>query len=264
VIEPSTINSATPACDERFASVQATFPQHQFTKVSFHDMFEFDDKIIDSMRSFAGANFVDNESYSNRDRLEALRASISSATSRDDIDTVLIARLIVACAKKFECHGVAWGDSDTRLAAKTLAGVAKGRGSSLTWQVCDGMTPWNLRFGFPLRDIYKSELELFASQIPSLSQIILPSRSPSENTPNRNLSIDELMTQYIHTQGEKYRGIMANIVRTVDKLQPTPIRADTKYCTLCGAPKEADLTDTNHMDFCYGCARSAPEQPTRK
>jgi cytoplasmic tRNA 2-thiolation protein 2 len=257
VIEPSTVNPAIPPCDDRFSSVQAIFPQHEFTKVSFHDVLEFDDEIIDALLAFAGTNFVNDESHSNRDRLDNLRASIASPTSRDDTDNVLITRLIVAYAKKLGCHAVAWGDSDSRLAAKILSGVAKGRGSSLTWQVCDGMTPWNLRFGFPLRDIYRPELELFASQISSLSEVILPSQPPPEHVASRNLSIDELMTQYIHVQGEKYRGVMANIVRTVDKLQPLPIHVDTEFCTLCSAPSGAeDLTNTAHIGICYGCSRS--------
>ena len=251
------MNPTIPPCDDRFSSVQAIFPQHEFTKVSFHDVLEFDDEITDALLAFAGTKFVNDESHSNRDRLDNLRASIASPTSRDDTDNVLITRLIVAYAKKLGCHAVAWGDSDSRLAAKILSGVAKGRGSSLTWQVCDGMTPWNLRFGFPLRDIYRPELELFASQISSLSDVILPSQPPPEHVASRNLSIDELMTQYIHVQGKKYRGVMANIVRTVDKLQPLPIHVDTKFCTLCSAPSGAeDLTNTAHIGICYGCARS--------
>ncbi|KKA20081.1 hypothetical protein T310_5910 [Rasamsonia emersonii CBS 393.64] len=270
VVEPSTISPASPSCEARFELVKKCFPRHTYTTVPFHSIFQYDPDIKDAMYQFAGPNFVDDEAKSDHDRLEALRASIPSATSKDDVDNILLLRLIAACAKHYGCECVIWGDSDSRLAAKTLANVAKGRGASLTWQVCDGMSPWGVQFIFPLRDLYKSEIQLYASQVPSLEEIVIPEQPTSETMSNRNLSIDELMKQYIQTHSEKYPGVMANVVRTVNKLQQPPITADQARCALCAAALEtaggsADGTPSEaQARFCYGCARSAPEQVTRR
>jgi cytoplasmic tRNA 2-thiolation protein 2 len=180
-------------------------------------------------------------------------------------------RLVVAFAKQHGCEGVIWGDSDSRLAAKTLANVAKGRGASLTWQVCDGPSPWGLQFCFPLRELYRSELQLYASQIPELEKTIIIPGQPASEISNRNLSIDELMNQYILTQGEKYPGVMANIVRTVNKLQPASNSASKTRCEFCAAPVRlgTDLTagganinalgEDPHAQLCHGCARSGAD-----
>lgn len=266
VVEPSTISPASPSCEARLELVKKHYPRHTYTTVPFHSIFQYDPNIKEIMHQFAGPNFVDDEAKSDHDRLEAFRASIPTATSKDDVDNILLLRLIAACAKHYGCDCVVWGDSDSRLAAKTLANVAKGRGASLTWQVCDGMSPWGVQFIFPLRELYKSEIQLYASQVPSLEEIVIPEQSTSETTSNRNLSIDELMKQYIQTHSEKYPGVMANVVRTVNKLQQPPITADQARCALCATPLEtaggsADgATGEAQARFCYGCARSAPEQ----
>ncbi|KAA8652583.1 uncharacterized protein ATNIH1004_001488 [Aspergillus tanneri] len=171
------------------------------------------------MSKFTGKGFMDDPSLSDRERLDAFRSSIESATSRADLDQVLMNRLIVAFAEKMGCKTILWGDSDSRLAAKTLANVAKGRGSSLIWQVSDGMSPFGLEFAFPLRDLFTIELRNYAGLFPELSRLILPDELPSETTLTKNLSIDELMMRYVLTQGEKYPGIMLNVTRTASKLQ---------------------------------------------
>ncbi|KAL2221766.1 hypothetical protein M432DRAFT_193121 [Thermoascus aurantiacus ATCC 26904] len=268
VVDPSTISPLNPPCEERFAAVQQRYPMHTYTQVPFHSIFQHDPDIKDTMAQFAGPGFVDDASKSDQDRLDAFRASIQSATSRADIDNILLNRLIVACAKEYGCEGILWGDSDSRLAAKTLASVAKGRGASLTWHVCDGPSPWDVEFTFPLRDLFKPELELYASQIPGLEEIIIPDQPVSENMSNRNLSIDKLLMHYVQTQGAKYPGVMANVVRTVSKLQPAQISAGEVRCALCGAsagsvedltatvPGAGTQTDDHESRFCYGCARS--------
>ena len=270
LVEPSTISVVNPSCEERFAQAQQYFPRHTYTRVPFHAIFRYDEGIKDTISRFAGSEFEDHDSMSDSERLDAFRAGILTASSKDDVDNILFIRLIVACAKSFGCEGVVWGDSDSRLAAKTLANIAKGRGSSLTWQVCDGLSPWDIQFRFPLRDLYKSELQLYTVQIPNLANIIVPERPMQENQSNRNLSIDELMKQYIQTQGEKYPGVMANVVRTVAKLQQPSTFVGQVQCTLCGTCCEsppnstssgptADIPSDEFADrFCYGCSRSQP------
>ncbi|RAL14657.1 uncharacterized protein BO97DRAFT_422549 [Aspergillus homomorphus CBS 101889] len=269
-IDPSTISSI-PAHDEAFETAEKLFPHCSFTTIPFYSIFDFDPSIGEVMSQYANASFQDQASLSNQERLEAFRASISTATSRADVDNILINRLIVAFAKKMECRGIMWGDSDSKLAAKTLANVAKGRGSSVTWQVCDGMSPYGLEYNFPLRDLFTVELHNYASFFPELADLIIPHQPTSENTLTKNLSIDELMVRYVTTQGEKYPGVMLNVTRTASKLQSSSTRSAEYQCNLCGAlmsNKDAASTTPQatglHSDsltprICYACARSRPE-----
>lgn len=268
VVEPSTI-TPRPSHSQSFDLVQKTFPLHSYSQVPFHSIFDYDPDIQAVISEFAGEGFVDNTSLSDKERLDAFRASISTATSKADVDYVLLNRLVVACAKKFGCTGVLWGDSDSRLAAKTLANVAKGRGSSVTWQVSDGMSPWGLAFNFPLRELYTVELQQYANLCPELQEIIIPDEQPSENVLTKNLSIDELMMRYVLNQGAKYPGVMANVTRTASKLQPLSVSSDDPVCALCGGllgnpDGNLDLAAPGNLGsggspFCYGCTRSRPD-----
>lgn len=271
VIEPSTVSPLVASDGQNFVSAQRSFPMHSYTQIPLHSIFEYDPEVREVMTQFAGPCFVDDASLSDRERLDAFRASISTATSKTDVDNILMSRLVVACAKKFGCRAVLWGDSDSRLAAKSLANVAKGRGSSLTWQVSDGLSPWGVEFKFLLRDLFKAELHDYAKLVPELEGIIVPDVPLSDNILTKNLSIDELMMRYVETQGEKYPGVMANVARTVTKLKPAPFSTDAYQCTFCGAftgnldGKSSCVTDADTLEddrfsqFCYGCARSRPE-----
>ena len=260
VIEPSTVASASVDAEERFGLVQQSFPRHSYKKVPFHSIFDYDPEICNVLPKLAGDTFVDDASQTNQERLDVFRASISTATSRVDVDQILLNRLVVAYGKDIGCDAVLWGDSDSRLAAKTLANVAKGRGAALTWQVSDGASPSGLLFHFPLRDLFQAELESYANLIPELSAIIIPDAPPSDNVLTKNLSIDELMMRYVQTHGEKYPGVMANVTRTANKLHPAPASADSKQCSFCDAhmDKQENGTDAE-VKFCYACIRSRPE-----
>jgi cytoplasmic tRNA 2-thiolation protein 2 len=268
VVEPSTISPYSPSCQARLDFIRELYPRHKYSMVPFHSIFQYDPDITNSIQQLGGPSYVDDQTKSHSERLDNLRASILTATSKDDIDNLLLIRLVVAFAKRHGCKAVAWGDSDSRLAAKTLANVAKGRGASLTWQVCDGPSPWGLHFCFPLRGLYRSELQLYVNQVPELENMVIIPESPTAEISNRNLSIDELMNQYILTQGEKYPGVMANVVRTVNKLQPASTLARTTKCVLCAAPlglrtdptaSGADIDasgDDSHGQLCHGCTRA--------
>ncbi|OJK01713.1 hypothetical protein ASPACDRAFT_41976 [Aspergillus aculeatus ATCC 16872] len=268
-IDPSTINPSIPPHDEAFSLAEKRFPHCSFTTVPFHSIFDYDPSISEVMSLYAHAKFEDQTSLSNQERLEAFRSSITSATSKADVDNILINRLIVAFAKKMECRGIVWGDSDSKLAAKTLANVAKGRGSAVTWQVCDGISPSGLEYNFPLRDLFTVELRNYASFIPELSDLIIPHQAVSENTLTKNLSIDELMVRYVLTQGEKYPGVMLNVTRTASKLQSPSASPAEQQCSLCGAlmfktnatspQATGQHSDSLSSQICYACARSRPD-----
>ncbi|KXG47386.1 Thiouridylase, cytoplasmic, subunit 2 [Penicillium griseofulvum] len=270
VIEPSTIAATGVSFDQNYEALRKHVPAHNITRLPFHSIFDYVPEVKEIMQEYAGSKFIDDSTLSNEERLATFRASISTSTSRTDVDTVLLTRLVVEFAKKSGCESVMWGDSDSRLAAKALAGVAKGRGASLTWQVSDGMSPWGVRFEYPLRDLFKAELLQYASVCAELSDIIIPDQPPSENVLTKNLSIDELMLRYVQNQGAKYPGVMANVARTANKLNPsTSDSAPT--CALCGSllgnvkgnsgVTVANQAEDNHSSqFCYGCMRSRPEE----
>jgi cytoplasmic tRNA 2-thiolation protein 2 len=130
------------------------------------------------------------------------------------------------------------------------------------------MSPWGLRFEYPLRDWSKVELQQYSQVCPELADIVVPDVPPSDNVLTKNLSIDELMMRYVLTQGEKYPGVMANVSRTANKLQATSF-GDTPPCALCGniignVKGNTGLTvssqsgEEQDAQFCYGCMRSRP------
>lgn len=269
IIEPSTISPSNTSDDRNFEAVKATFPTHAISRVPFHSVFAHIPEIKEILSEYAGPQLIDKSGQSQKERLAAFRASIPTTTSQTDVDSVLLTRFVVALAKEYGCEGVLWGDSDSSLAAKTLAEVAKGRGASLTWRASDGMSPWGLRFEFPLRDLFKSELHHYERACPDLAEIIIPDKPPSENVLMKNLSIDELMMRYVQTQGEKYPGIMGNVARTVNKLQE-PETEGSPLCVLCGGlvgnvEGNSGVTVSSQSgqrqgsQFCYGCMRSRPE-----
>ncbi|KAJ5897934.1 hypothetical protein N7504_008222 [Penicillium tannophilum] len=269
VVEPSTELPTSVSYDTHVDAVREAFPTYTVTRIPLHSIFEYVPDMTDIMAEYAGPQFTDDVSQSNEERLAAFRSIVSTATSKSDLDTVLFTRLVVGYAKQAGCESILWGDTDTSLAAKTLAGAAKGRGASLTWQVSDGMSPWGIKFDFPCRDISKPELSQYESVCPELSAVVIPDAPLSDNILTKNLSIDELMLRYVTTQGEKYPGVMANVSRTAHKLETTS-GSPSALCSLCGGMignvkgNETGLTVASQFagkgsQFCYGCMRSRPE-----
>lgn len=265
-IDPSSIDPVFKSDTSRIEWVKEAYPEHTCTEVPFSSIFQYDKDIGGFMKEYTGADFYDDGSKTDEERLQIFRSSLTTSTSRVDFDDLLMRRLIVSFAQSQGCEGILWGDSDSRLAAKTLAHVSKGRGFSLPWTVSDGMSPWDVHFSFPLRDLFKSELEHYANfTVSDLRSKIGVENPVVENMSSRVMSIDDLLTQYVETQGEKYPGIMANIVRTVDKLQTSPSDASL-LCSCCGMPMNrgsnletqgwSSLENGQNRPTCYGCART--------
>ncbi|EGC44496.1 conserved hypothetical protein [Histoplasma capsulatum var. duboisii H88] len=246
----------------RLGLFREAYPLHTYTQVPLHSIFKHDTTIKDVISEYGGPEFVDDPSKTDQERLDIFRLSLSTATARADIDGILLTRLVVAIAKEQDCDGILWGDSDTRLASKALSNVAKGRGFSVPWDVCDGMSPWGIQFNFPC------ETSSNLNYLPTLHW-------RSQNRLMLSTQNVHLLAHYVETQGQKYPGVMANIVRTIDKLQPQS--ADTGHkCMLCGMPvdysgedpaiiggqgsSQYTLQDWRERPaastLCYGCART--------
>ena len=211
---------------------------------------------------------------SDSERLQALISVLKSATSRADIISTLLTRLLVEVAKTYECETILFGNTTTRLAEKTLTETAKGRGFSLPWQVSDGMSPYGIAFNYPLRDVLKKEVVSFSSLLnPSLNDLIVVQDSPTNiSASSKMTTIDDLLAQYFESVEDNYPSIVANVVRTTSKLQPAS--KDDAKCGLCGLPAApgtdgifgwgGDQTSVapleseprQHGILCYGCSRS--------
>lgn len=271
IVEPSSISSSSMPQDAAFELLQCRFPLASFTRLPLHSVFEYVPGLDRILAEYAGKSFADDTIRPPKERLDAFRASITSPTSIADVDSILLNRLIIAFAKSINCVGIIWGDSDDRLAAKTLANVSKGRGSSLTWQVSDGPSPFGMQFNFPLRDLFTAELQNYANFFPELTEVIIPDAPLSDKILTKNLSIDQLMMRYVSSQGAKYPGVMSNVTRTANKLQASRMPTDGSRCGLCdtvicnpeGATNQSQfIVDSKKHpsnNFCYACERSRPE-----
>ena len=277
----------------------------QIVKIDVQDVLSDQGPLREEDRKALLTNLPFGRSTENMEPLAMLISilkGLPEPSSRTDLLTALRTRLINAFAQKHECSIVIWGDTTTRLAEKTLAEAAKGRGFSLPWQTGDGPTPFHgIKYMYPFQDLYRKEIEVWAEAAsdPKISDIIPAKPKASIQiaaASSRNLTIDDLMRQYFSNVEESYPSIVANVVRTSNKLE-APQAATEKNggglvsCCICGLSYDAavggfgawegnqrlDVVDHRHehnggaaaMDanghglendtdrqVCYGCSRT--------
>ncbi|PMD59053.1 uncharacterized protein K444DRAFT_643761 [Hyaloscypha bicolor E] len=258
---------------ELLEKYKSRFPRHTYSSLGLEQALLLDG--IDWKALNMPEPPQDISQKSGTERLQQLIGSMPSATSRTDVITTLLTRLLVDIAKRNGCESILFADSTTRLAEKTLTETAKGRGFSLPWQVSDGMSPHGVGFNYPLRDLLKKELVTFSSlAIPPLADFIISHGPSSQISASSKLTtINDLMAQYFESVEENYPSIVANVVRTSSKLQPLT-GDETTACGLCGLPvaegtdgiygwgggqnsaSRAAKQDGSHEVLCYGCSRS--------
>lgn len=223
--------------------------------------------------------------------LACVLRGLPEASSRTDLLVSLRMRLVTAFARRNGCWIVAWGDSMSRLAEKTLAETAKGRGYSLPWQTGDGETPFGgggggIRFMYPFQDLYRKEIELWAdvASDPLLVDILGRSRTVKNSSlvSSKHLTIDDLMRRYFQGVEESYPSLVANVVRTSNKLE-APSNSNLGLdpwitCVVCGLAYDSqagdlDIWEGNQKDgmidsrnrnvegldrrkLCYACDRT--------
>lgn len=258
------------------------YPRHIYTALTLADVFEYRLDSADCWLDFlphADSNAIPAPDK-NQARLHEFLSSMPSATSRSDVLGVLRTRLIVAFAKAKGCESILWGDSTTRLAEKTLAETAKGRGFSLPWQTGEGTSPYGVYFNYPLRDLLKKELLTYSELTsPPLTPLIMKQKSSIQvSVSAKNTTIEDLMSQYFESVELYYPSIVANVVRTSSKLRPPQSPSRDMDCGLCGLPipdgksgiyswagdqrRETEPWTPGSADplathgLCYGCART--------
>ena len=263
--------------------VKERFPMNIFSTVLLEDIFNYQFSSVDlSTTSLIHPLEQLNVSKlkSNNERLKLFLSSLPSATAQADMINVLRTRVVVEFAKANGCECIAWGDSTTRLAEKTISEAAKGRGYSLPWQTSEGISPYGVNFSFPMRDLLRKEILMYASLTsPSLEPLLFIQPLASQSSASsKNTTIDDLMSQYFASVEENYPSIVANVVRTSSRLQPPEQSIESVICEVCGLPidsqsqglygwggdQEDILTSSTIKEtslakdtaLCYGCARS--------
>jgi cytoplasmic tRNA 2-thiolation protein 2 len=242
-----------------FHHLNQKYSSHSFSLVPLSEVFNLDSNVLEAF-SDLGAR----EGKTPHASLDSLLSCTKTASSRADVLQLLLTRLIVAFAKLNSCDAILWGHSNSRLAAKALSGVAKGRGGFLPFEIADGPSPWEFTFYYPLRDLFKSELSAYANALSDdFSKLVTPDSAPAP-TSLRATSIDDLLSDYINSQGEKYPSIISNVVRTAGKLQALPNSAKqaVSLCSICTMPTLESMTiqandslntDSSNIMTCYAC-----------
>lgn len=262
--------------DERLsAALQQQYPGYEFASLPLHHVFRLvphDTALLHLIPGLA-ANQVPSQ-----EQLASLVNSLTSATARVDVITTLRTRLIVEHAKATGCEGILWGDSTTKLAEKTLAETAKGRGFSLPWHIADGETPFGVNFNYPLRDVLKKDLAAYiqVSDPPLAPLVHEPSAGATQaSMSSKNTTIDDLMKQYFESVEENFPSIVSNVVRTTTKLEASSNAGSEPTCSLCSMPvagarfgihgwggdqqHDSDrASSVSNPNLCYGCTRSIP------
>lgn len=222
------------------------------------------------------------------EKLRRLFDALPSVTSRVDVLRQLVRHILIDTARTRDYSVVLLGHSTSALAALTLAEVANGRGFSVPGQVGDGLQTIceydsngdeMSRVGFPvyypLREILKNELVGYMDLIPVLASMKQmgvvdgAAGGSSSVVSHRDVSIEEVMQRYFDGVEGPYSGIVANVVRTTDKLDRV---AGGAFCRLCGMTLDESGDDRWAGDLgqdsgdsaaenykgklCYGCRRS--------
>ncbi|KAK5693870.1 Cytoplasmic tRNA 2-thiolation protein 2 [Elasticomyces elasticus] len=226
-------------------SVKQRYPEHAYSTCLLSDALKLE-----------GINELLDADLQTSDALSTILGKLNSATSRDDMLQILLRKLVVNVAKQKDCEAIIWGDSTTRLAERTLAETAKGRGFTLPSVMGDGASPHGVPFYYPMRDLLSKEIVAFASQVdPSLDAVIRVDKAkPAVST--KNTTIDDLMRQYFESVEREYPSIVANVVRTTSKLQTISLQEVERQCELCDAPLQGHSPERSRL--CYGCIRILP------
>lgn len=251
---------------------KSRYPRHTYSSVGLEEALYLKDIDWSSLGISQPPAVVSEASSAD---LQNLVSSMPSATSRADVVSTLLTRLLVDVAKRNDCEGILFADTTTRLAERTLTETAKGRGFSLPWQVSDGPSPYGVGFNYPLRDILKKEIMAFSSIISSVKDLVVYQEPSSHiSASSKSTTIDDLMAQYFESVEENFPSIVANVVRTSSKLKPGVDNTSTG-CGVCGLPV-AEGTDgiygwggdqnpdsrpsrqdnSSNGLLCYGCSRS--------
>ncbi|KAI5811037.1 hypothetical protein DFH27DRAFT_5948 [Peziza echinospora] len=260
---------------KQFAEAERRFAceELQFVAVPLQDVYAYTKEGAKRTEDIA----LEAAAHIRKERLEQLVKSFRTPTSSADLLSILLHRFIITLALHHGCKTILFGHSTTRLAEITLAETSKGRGGSLPWMTNDGPVPFppsaqNVAVDllYPMRDILRKELSTYVRHTEALLDLELPAEITSAPVSAKSQSIDAVVKQYFESLEDSFPGIVANVVKTVGKLN-MPQAEEEGWCRICGLPRDliAEL-DRVHLDgeddgggrtedMCSGCARSVEE-----
>ncbi|KAK9455138.1 hypothetical protein V1511DRAFT_499570 [Dipodascopsis uninucleata] len=161
-----------------------------------------------------------------------LLSRIRERTSKLDILSTIIGRLIESTAMENNCSTILWGDSMTRLAEKVLSMTTKGRGFTLPYELSD-----NAKNGiyhiYPLREVLREETVDYCA-LTNIGNLVLKSKVV---TPSilRMMTIDDLLGNYFSDISKDFPSVVSTVVKTADKLADNH-SDNAVFCTICDKP----------------------------
>ena len=235
-----------PSGPDVLQKLKERYPEHTYSMISLSDPATLND-VAPLFSSSEGTDM----------NLATIMSSLTSVTSQTDVTQILLRKVVVGFAKAHACEAILWGDSTTRLAERTLAETAKGRGSSLPWIMADGKSVQGVPFYYPMRDLLNKEVASYVSlQDPPLDDLVVKDDlKPSVST--KNTTIDDLMRQYFQGVERDFPSIVANVVRTTSKLDINSLANVEDHCELCDMPLNGQAPERSRL--CYGCIRTLPQ-----
>lgn len=245
--ESSSIPDLLPLLKQRF-------PNYICSVTPLEDVFQYG--IVSKSLTSRGDGAAVCEEGNEAPSLQTFLSNLPSATSKADVIGILQRRLTSAFAERNNCDSILYSDSTTKLAERTLAETAKGRGGAVPWLTSDNTVIDDVPCSYPLRDLLQRELVLYADiTMPSLMPLITPPDNSRTGTivSSKDMTIDGLMSQYFESLEENFPSIVANVVRTSGKLAPRSVDLGHEHaCDLCGLPI---------IDMEWGGEQSSPGGP---
>ena len=255
LVESSQDTSSEYQGNDTFSLVEERFADHTYIRLSL-------ETVLDEWPSFPSGTIpsytkAHHSSISRSTRLKNLLADASRKGVEDEAVGLLRQRLIASVASKNDVDAVIYGDSTTRLAERTLAETARGNGALIPWLTIDASSPRNIPIIFPMRDLLRKELVLYAELTdPPLHRLLRPTPSAPNPPSSRDISIDRLMQQYFATVEDQYPSIVANVVRTASKLSTPQVDNKSRSCSSCNLPiLGEDFIEDAGQVHCRSCRR---------
>lgn len=230
-VDMSTLQYTSPEPNHLEQALER-FPSHKYSTVRIEDILDYDVRPFENYQEYEELWSSREFSGTNKEKIHSFLSELPSTTSKADVAQILKNRLILQFARAQDITVVLWGDTATKLAEKTLAETAKGRGISIPSQISEGALSLGIASHYPLRDLLRKEVIAFSAfNAVSLTPLIASQSIPEQFHVSARTTLDELMSQYFTPVEETYPNIVANVVNTASKL---------RVPHLMGTSKEAD------------------------
>ncbi|GAV47689.1 hypothetical protein ZYGR_0H05350 [Zygosaccharomyces rouxii] len=226
----------------RYRDNQENIKFHFINLESFFDGQEFEKLIIND--DYLCSSKLDSDPYNLKDLLE----QCPNRSSREDLLTFIIRRLVKRYAYQHNHKAILWGHSMTKLADETMSLVVKGRGEHINSlfdsSQLDQDYGGKFRHLYPLKDVLLSEVDAYCYSAgldkhlvnyTAQDTLLLQKRCETKASGKliKNMTINEMVRKYFDDIEGDYSNVISTVVRTADKLaEPKLIEPNVK-CSLC-------------------------------